>query len=60
LPHGAHNATSPKEQNMESDLVLYSGMFYEDADGFFSKPKTMDLDEIEAIVINGVYFSLEE
>lgn len=58
LPHGAHNATYPKEENLYSDVMLYSERFYESAKGPNCEPKLMNLDEFEALVINGVRYEL--
>lgn len=57
LPQGgAHNTTHAKPDNMYSDVMLYSDRFYSEPKEYRPSPEIMDLDEIEAIVINGVQF----
>ena len=47
---GWHNTTYPKTENMYSDLMLYSSTFSE----------VMNVDDFEALVINGVWFEFEK
>lgn len=60
LMYGAHNTTYAKSENMYSDVMLYSGRFYDIQESGFPKPKLMNLDDFEAVVINGVRFEFEE
>ena len=59
LPPGAHNATHAKPDNMYSDVMLYSANFQTGSNGYSPTPKLMNLDDFEAIVINGVRFEFE-
>ena len=61
LPQGAaHNTTHAKEDNLYSDVMLYSERFYSEPKEYRPSPEIMNLDEIEAIVINGVRFEFVE
>ncbi len=59
LPPGAHNATHSKPENMYSDVMLYSERFHNYSDDYQAIPKIMNLDDFEAVVINGVRFEFE-
>lgn len=50
LDSGWHNTAYPKPENVYSDLMLYSAAF----------SKVMNVDDFEAVVINGVQFKFEE
>ena len=57
LPQGAaHNTTHAKADNLYSDVMLYSECFYSEPKEYRPSPEVMNLDELEAIVINGVRF----
>ena len=61
LPQGAaHNTTHANTDNMQSEVMLYSDRFYSEPKEYRPSPEIMDLDEIEAVVINGVRFELVE
>ena len=61
LPQGAaHNTTHAKEDNLYSDVMLYSECFYSEPKEYRPSPEIMNLDEIEAVVINGVRFEFVE
>ena len=53
---GAHSATEAKEENHYSDVILYSTRFMDFSDSIQGKPKLVNPDDFEAIVINGVRF----
>ncbi|MBP5529105.1 MAG: hypothetical protein J6X80_03545 [Lachnospiraceae bacterium] len=53
---GAHSATEAKEENHYSDVMLYSTRFMDFSDSIQGKPKLVNPDDFEAIVINGVRF----
>lgn len=57
---GGHTTTYPKEENRNSDVVLYHGMFQEYTTQGNPVAKIMNLDEIEAVVINGVRYEFEK
>lgn len=60
LPRGAHNTTHSKPENMYSDVMLYSEKYYDISDNNRWVPKLMNLDDFEAVVINGVRFEFEQ
>ncbi len=53
---GAHSATEAKEENHYSDVMLYSSNFIDSSDSMGGTPKLVNLDDFDAIVINGVRF----
>jgi len=57
---GAHNMTQPKPENMNSDLMLYSTAFTDYSESSMGIPKLMNVDDFEAVVINGVRFEFEK
>ena len=61
LPRGAaHNTTHAKEDNLYSDVMLYSERFYSEPKEYRPSPEIVNPDEFEAIVINGVRFEFVE
>ena len=60
IDYGCCNATHANEANMYSDVMLYSNQFMDYTETFYGEPKLMDIDEIEAVVINGVRFEMRE
>lgn len=56
LHNGWHNTTHAKEENMNSDVILYSNQFLDGTEVIPTTPKLMDVEEFEAVVINGVRF----
>jgi hypothetical protein len=56
LPPGGHTTTYPKAENLNSDVVLYHGMFVDNTIDGGAVAKLMNLDEIEAVVIAGVCY----
>ena len=60
LNNGWHNTTHAKEENMNSDVILYSNQFMDSTEVIPTTPKLMDVDAFEAIVINGVRFEFGE
>lgn len=60
LPPGGHTTTYPKVENLNSDVVLYHGMFHEYTEQGNAVAKIMNLDEMEAVVINGVRYEFEK
>lgn len=55
MPAGAHNTTNPREENMYSDVMLFSTRFREQ-DEIYGDPVLINPDEIEAVVINRARF----
>ncbi len=53
-------ATTSKETNQHSDLVLLSGMFSETGEDGKEKPSLIDPDSVVGIEIKGVYHKLEK
>lgn len=60
LPPGGHTTTYPKAENLNSDVVLYHGMFVDYTEKGNPVAKIMNLDEIEAVVIGGVRYEFEK
>ena len=60
LNNGWHNTTHAKEENMNSDVILYSNQFMDSTEMIPTTPKLMDVEEFEAVVINGVRFEFGE
>lgn len=60
LHNGWHNTTHAKEENMNSDVILYSNQFLDGTEVIPTTPKLMDVEEFEAVVINGVRFEFGE
>ena len=60
LSPGAHNSAFPNEENLNSDVMLYSNQFYDYSESYVGVPKIMNLDDFEAIVINGVRFDFDK
>ena len=61
LPRGAaHNTTHAKEDNLYSEVMLYSERFYSEPKEYRPSPEIVNPDEFEAIVINGVRFEFVE
>ena len=60
LHNGWHNTTHAKEENMNSDVILYSNQFMDSTEMIPTTPKLMDVDAFEAVVINGVRFEFGE
>lgn len=60
LNNGYHNTTHAKEDNMNSDVILYSNQFLDSTEVIPTTPKLMNVDEFEAVVINGVRFEFGE
>lgn len=60
IDYGCCNATHANEDNMYSDVMLYSNQFMDYTETFYGEPKLMDIEEIEAVVINGVRFEMGE
>jgi len=60
IDYGWCNATHANEDNMYSDVILYSNQFMDYTETFYGEPKLMDIKEIEAVVINGVRFEMGE
>ena len=60
LHYGWHSTTHANADNMYSDVMLYSNQFLDGTEIIPTTPKLMDIDEIEAVVINGVRFEFGE
>lgn len=60
LHNGWHNTTHAKDENMNSDVILYSNQFLDGTEVIPTTPKLMDVEEFEAVVINGVRFEMGE
>lgn len=59
LPPGGHTTTYPKPENLNSDVVLYYGLFLEYGENNQITAKTIDPAEIDAVIINGVRYEFE-
>ncbi len=60
IDYGWCNATHANADNMYSDVMLYSNQFMDCTEVIPSTPKLMDLEEFEAVVINGMRFEFGE
>ena len=60
INYGWCNTTHAKEDNLYSDVMLYSNQFMDYTETFYGEPKLMEIEAIEAVVINGGRFEIGE
>ena len=60
IGYGWCTTTHAKADNMNSDVILCSNQFLDGTEVIPTTPKLMDVDEFEAVVINGVRFEMGE